>query len=186
MEQHKFVATTQDGLLAGQSLKQNLGLVQTEAGVPVQRCAAELEVFDDDAQTADQQRVDYCELVGEFEYGGVRETMVLQFFVELLQELMYGFDSGGEEGGEGMGEIEKSQDLLVCLDVCNLGEDILHEGCVLLVGEEVEVEEPEGFVGVLLEDDGCLLILHFGDFGDVAAAGPHLPGRRVLHHARKM
>ena len=61
-------------------------------------------------------------------------------------------------------------------DLVDFGDKVLHVGGISAVHEEGEIDEPEGFVGILLEDEGHVIVLHFDDLRQEAGAGLFFPG----------
>ena len=49
-------------------------------------------------------------------------------------------------------------------DLVDFSYEVLHVGGISAVHEEGEIDEPEGLVGVLFEDEGHVIVLHFDDF----------------------
>ena len=49
-------------------------------------------------------------------------------------------------------------------DLVNFSDEMLHVGGISAVHEEGEIYKSEGLVGVLFEDEGHVIVLHFDDF----------------------
>ena len=131
----KLVAAAQTHLPVGQSLHQNLDKAGCQTVVPVQRRAAQLEVFNDQAEGADQHRGYNSELVLQFEDVGDCEAVIFTvYFVQFSVQLGDRLHGGGQEQGQAVRQINKSQWLLIAADLMILMADdgVSREGSVLV------------------------------------------------------
>ena len=131
----KLVAAAQTHLPVGQSLHQNLDKAGCQTVVPVQRRAAQLEVFNDQAEGTDQHRGYNSELVLQFEDVGDCEAVIFTvYFVQFSVQLGDRLHGGGQEQGQAVRQINKSQWLLIAADLMILMADdgVSREGSVLV------------------------------------------------------
>ena len=61
-------------------------------------------------------------------------------------------------------------------DLVYFGDEVLHIGGISAAHEEGKIDESEGFVGILLEDYGHIVVLHFDDLRQEAGVGFFFPG----------